>query len=221
MLLWLLLLYCCCCYCCACDRQSYNVTVELDVTGTAIKSRSSYDLKNPNFRYMSTAPAVPGTMHTNPTDAYYHEVNAAQSMEPSNNHSATNSASSQYSSPQMAVSNIMSPSNSQSVNSLSLNPAAPQFVPLPEHRLPSNSDGVVSPSAGGFYQSNALYMMGSQQMVYSQCPPGIGNSNVIIPSVASTSDIEKENFRGTLQNQVVSPQNSRVTYGAVSRQHYY
>ena len=218
-------------------RQSYDVTVELDITGTGIKLQSSYDLKNPNFRYMTTAPSVPGTLHANPTDTYYHDVSGSQMVETStspylDNHTAT-STTSQHSNAQTAVmmsSNISSspaqmanPASSQSLlgTSPSLNPAAPQFVPLPEHRLPANSGILMTPSSRGFYQSNGLYMMGSQQVVYSQCLPGIGGSNVI-PSLATASSGEKENLQRAFQNQTsVDSLHCRLPYGVAARNHYY
>ena len=39
--------------------------------GTAVHLTSSYDLKNPNFRYMSGASMVPGSQNTNPTESYF------------------------------------------------------------------------------------------------------------------------------------------------------
>ena len=52
----------------------------MKVEGTDIRLSSSYDLKNPNFRYMG-APAgmVPGTQHTNPTEAYFENLIPQQS----------------------------------------------------------------------------------------------------------------------------------------------
>ena len=52
-------------------RQSYDIEVEVGVQGTDIRQSSSYDLKNPNFRYMAAPTIVPGTQHTNPTESYF------------------------------------------------------------------------------------------------------------------------------------------------------
>ncbi len=170
-----------------------------------IKSKSSYDLKNPNFRYMSTPPSVPGTLHANPTDSYFHDVAATTTTSPSsttpyitNSHVAPSpSVSSQFSSSHAAPNVAATTSTPHQANSSpaqsilgpaptlnlsasatptsTLNPSAPQFVPLPDSvRMPSSSGILTTPSAGGYFQSNALYMMGSQQMVYSQCPANIG-----------------------------------------------
>lgn len=222
---------------CVFGRQSYDVTVELDVTGTGMKSKSSYDLKNPNFRYMTTPPSVPGTLHTNPTDAYYQDTSPpphqATATNPYvNNHTAETTATSQYLNPQnLMVSSILSPSTLQSAistspqsllgSSPSLNPAAPQFVPLPEHKLQSSSGNLMNPSAGGFYQSSALYMMGSQQMVYSQCSPSVAGS-VAIPNTVTTCNGEKQSHQGILGNPTtVDSLHSRNPYGMATRNHYY
>ena len=53
------------------ERQSYDVEIDLSVTGTTIHLMSSHDLKNPNFRYMTIPPVPPGSCHSNPTEAYW------------------------------------------------------------------------------------------------------------------------------------------------------
>ena len=41
------------------------------VAGSNLRSSGSYDLKNPNFRYMSTPQAPPGSLQTNPTETFF------------------------------------------------------------------------------------------------------------------------------------------------------
>ena len=41
------------------------------VAGANFQSRGTYDLKNPNFRYMTTPQSPPGSLHTNPTETYF------------------------------------------------------------------------------------------------------------------------------------------------------
>ncbi len=60
-------------------RQSYDVEIVLKVVGTDIQLSSSYDLKNPSFRYMGAPGMVPGTQHTNPTEAYFENLIPQQS----------------------------------------------------------------------------------------------------------------------------------------------
>lgn len=54
-----------------CCRQSYDITVDVKVTETSLQSSGTYDLKNPNFRYMTTPQAPPGSLHTNPTESFF------------------------------------------------------------------------------------------------------------------------------------------------------
>ena len=52
-------------------RQSYDVDIEATLVGEGVKYTGSYDLKNPNFRYMQMPPPPPGTHHTSPTQEYF------------------------------------------------------------------------------------------------------------------------------------------------------
>ena len=52
-------------------RQSYDISVRVMVTETSLQSSGTYDLKNPNFRYMTTPQTPPGSLHTNPTEAFF------------------------------------------------------------------------------------------------------------------------------------------------------
>ena len=63
-------------------RQSYDIDVEIAVKGTSVHITSSYDLKNPNFRYMSGASMVPGTQNSNPTESYFDSVASYQQASP-------------------------------------------------------------------------------------------------------------------------------------------
>ena len=65
-------------------RQSYNVEIDLSITGTNIHIMSSHDLKNPNFRYMSVPPVPPGSYHTNPTEVYWDSQSQPQATTPVN-----------------------------------------------------------------------------------------------------------------------------------------
>ncbi len=160
---------------------------------------------------MTTPLSVPGTLHANPTDTYFQEAASPSTMNPqSSNHDPqvlTNHCHPMNSNspripenphhpgggggggpPQQTQPTLMNIGSTQS-----LNPAAPQFVPLPTYISSSPAVG------GGYYQSTPMYVMGSQQMVYSQCNSGIGGSTgfnhvkqnqapVASPSDASPSD---------------------------------
>lgn len=53
-------------------RQSYDIDIELGVSGSGVTSTNTLDLKNPCFRYSGQqVQAPPGTNHTSPTDAYW------------------------------------------------------------------------------------------------------------------------------------------------------
>ena len=41
------------------------------MTGSSLESSGTYDLKNPNFRYMTTPQSPPGTLQANPTEAFF------------------------------------------------------------------------------------------------------------------------------------------------------
>lgn len=45
--------------------------LDLSLTGTSIHVTCSYDLKNPNFRYVGVPPVPPGSHQTNPTESYW------------------------------------------------------------------------------------------------------------------------------------------------------
>jgi SAM-dependent methyltransferase len=53
------------------ERQSYDITATVKVVATDVQSTGTYDLKNPNFRYMSAAQVPPGSLHTNPTETFF------------------------------------------------------------------------------------------------------------------------------------------------------
>ena len=55
----------------ALNRQSYDVDIDVSVVGEGVKFTGSYDLKNPNFRYMTMPPPPPGSHHANPTETYF------------------------------------------------------------------------------------------------------------------------------------------------------
>ena len=52
-------------------RQSYDVDIDITLVGEGIKLTGSYDLKNPNFRYMTLPPPPPGSHQVNPTETYF------------------------------------------------------------------------------------------------------------------------------------------------------
>ena len=170
---------------------------------------------------MTTPPSVPGTLHANPTESYYSAMTSSSSSPYLTNSHGTESqtATSQYAIPHndnshgsKAVNLTTQTPHSASSQSLlgpapplnptlsmtptsSLNPSAPQFVPLPESsRLSSNSGILTTPSAGGYFQSSALYMMGSQQMVYSQCPSNVGGTSVY-QGTTFTGSGEKDGYQ--------------------------
>lgn len=179
------------------SRQSYDVTVELSVPSSGIKCQSSYDLKNPNFRYMTTPLSVPGTLHSAPTENFFTEGSLATQQQPVANSLPLNSdGQTQATVPPQQTNIALSTSNSAPQHqhvptSQSLNPAAPQFIPLPlsssaaaasthphHHHHPASSAhgsthfmsySSVGSSAAGYHQPSTMtYMMGSEQMVYSQ-----------------------------------------------------
>jgi len=189
---------------------------------------------------MTTPPSVPGTLHANPTESYYSTLTSSTtSPYLSNSHDAeSQTATSQYAIPHNDSSHgktanmVTQPSHSASSQSIlgpapplnpaasmtptsSLNPSAPQFVPLPEGSKLSSSSGILTtPSAGGYYQSSALYMMGSQQMVYSQCPSNIGGASML---QGTTSSGEKDGYQ--VNSMMDIHQTRHNPYG--SRNQYY
>lgn len=155
---------------------------------------------------MTTPLSVPGTLHTPPTDSYYQEMSQQQqhhqqqqqsthspqvnhinhslnlmTSQPNNSHVTV--ATANPFSPHMSLSPVPSHSSTTPMSpaqvpvlSQSLNPAAPQFVPLPVSGHGSSNGLLMTPSVGGFHQSTAMYVMGSQQMVYTQSHPEIVGS---------------------------------------------
>ena len=177
-------------------RLSYDITVELEFPGTNMKSTTSYDLKNPNFRYMTTPLPVPGTLYSNPTENYYQDYSTMQHQDqPPHSMSSTSHSLNPVAS-QAGISSTLininpvptqlitsTPAVPQITNTLSpqlissaqsLNPAAPHFVPLPL------SDNKVAYHNGGGLLSTPR----GQQMVYSQCSSGI--TGVMYNSVYSS-----------------------------------
>lgn len=56
-------------------RQSYDVTINLSLENTEIKSSNTLDLKNPYFRYTGAPAAVPvGSSTTSPTESYWSQL---------------------------------------------------------------------------------------------------------------------------------------------------
>lgn len=91
-------------------RQSYDVDIEATLVGEGVKVTGSYDLKNPNFRYMSTPPAPPGSLHINPTDNYFHPerfTSAAQRTMPQEDLSLVTSEPQQVTSPMSAEGTVV------------------------------------------------------------------------------------------------------------------
>lgn len=63
-------------------RQSYDVEIELTVPGTANRSSSVLDLKNPFFRYTGQAPQPPpGTNTQSPSEAYWNGQDPSGSLQ--------------------------------------------------------------------------------------------------------------------------------------------
>ena len=176
-------------------NPSIHSLVELSVPENGIKSQTSYDLKNPNFRYMTTPPSVPGTMHTSPSEAYFQEAALPQQQpqipqaDPANSSTKTTTfqgvkSKIGNSAPPPSQNQFgvlpMSPQMQGTSPSQSLNPAAPQFVPLPTSAqngilsTPGQGGVVSHQSNPGFHPSTAMYVMGSQQVIYSQSPQEFG-----------------------------------------------
>lgn len=59
------------------NRQSYDVTIELNLEGTNESSSNTLDLKNPYFRYTGAAvQPPPGLNSTSPSEAYWTNLDA-------------------------------------------------------------------------------------------------------------------------------------------------
>lgn len=74
-------------------RQSYDIEISVQLQGTDIKQTSSYDLKNPSFRYMAVPSMVTGTQHASPTEAYFDSLNPQNTAQ---NSGGTSSATAQH-----------------------------------------------------------------------------------------------------------------------------
>jgi type I protein arginine methyltransferase len=56
-------------------RQSYDVTIELNLEGTSISSYNTLDLKNPYFRYTGAAVVPPpGSTNQSPSEMYWSQM---------------------------------------------------------------------------------------------------------------------------------------------------
>jgi len=59
-------------------KQSYDLTIECKIEGTATTSTNTLDLKNPYFRYTGVAPTPPpGNNHTSPSEDYWGQMDLA------------------------------------------------------------------------------------------------------------------------------------------------
>ncbi|XP_037076923.1 LOW QUALITY PROTEIN: histone-arginine methyltransferase CARMER-like [Pollicipes pollicipes] len=59
------------------QRQSYDVTISLEVEGTGVTSTVTLDLKNPCFRYTGAAPAPPpGHLAVSPSEHHWAQLDA-------------------------------------------------------------------------------------------------------------------------------------------------
>lgn len=79
--------------------------IQATLVGEGVKVTGSYDLKNPNFRYMSMPPAPPGSLHVQPTESYFHPerfTTAAQKSIPEEDLSLVTSEPQQVTSPMSA-----------------------------------------------------------------------------------------------------------------------
>jgi histone-arginine methyltransferase CARM1 len=59
-------------------KQSYDVSIECKIVGTAIESTNTLDLKNPYFRYTGVQPQPPPGENTqSPSEAYWAQMDLA------------------------------------------------------------------------------------------------------------------------------------------------
>lgn len=144
--------------------------IELAVEGTDMQFSSSYDLKNPCFRYMGSPSAVPGIHHSNPTDSYFENLTPASSTDGSNAPSvASVAAKTLVTSP---PSNVV---NSGSLLQSSLEHMDPTVPPYQQQTLTtsgSSSDPVmyaVSSGVGGMYKYQPYHTVASGNSTYQ--PP--------------------------------------------------
>ena len=55
-------------------RQSYDVSIELSIPGTQLRSSNMLDLKNPFFRYTGQAVVPPPGNTSSPSDTYWNQT---------------------------------------------------------------------------------------------------------------------------------------------------
>ena len=72
--------------CLSFPRQSYDIEVELEVTGTNLKSTSTYDLKNTHLRYMNASSPAYTVHNKDPTNSYLkNQPNKSSDVSPDSN----------------------------------------------------------------------------------------------------------------------------------------
>ena len=139
-------------------RQSYDIEIALKVQGTDVSVTSSYDLKNPNFRYMSAPSMVPGTLHTNPMEAYFENLTPQ----------TTGGSNSSTPQPLLGI-----PPKTDSQNLVNggggllptppgshVEPSSPyQHIPIATHMVPMSQQTFHSSASGGHYMGSPNQML--------------------------------------------------------------